>query len=692
MSAEAASVAGVVIDSPLPHLDRIFEYAIPAELLADAQPGVRVKVRFSGRDVDGFIVELRRSPEHPGRLSPLRKVVSPEPVLTAEVAALCRWVARHYAGPLSDVLRLAIPKRHAGAEKALPLLPTEGTPQGAPESAPAGTPEGAPASESSAWSTYPAGPALLRRLAEGAAPRAAWSAMPAAPDDADWPDALAEAARVTLSGGRGSLLVVPDHRDLDRLDRALTRVLGAGRHVRLDASQGQQARYTAWLKVLRGHVHVAIGTRAAMFAPVRNLGLVAWWDDGDDLYVEPRAPYPQVGTVLLHRAQVTGAGAISGGFARSVSVAAALARGDLVSIAPAESTIRAAGPRVSLAGDDRAADRDSPAARAQLPPMAYRAAREALEHGPVLIQVPRRGYQPSLRCAHCRTLVRCVRCAGPLSQGARGARPVCRTCGQPAPPRFECRECGSPRVAAGVLGAARTAEDLGRAFPGIPILTSAGLPASKATSSNPADEQGVRASVDGVPKVVVATPGAEPVAAGGYAAVLLLDAWALLDLPITEATSETVRRWMNAAALSRPGAPVVIGGIPPGPPLLASEALVRWDPGWLAERELAERVELRLPPAAALAKLIGPRGALSEALAELDLPGQWEVIGPSRRIQRAPRSDAAGDAGADAVALVRAPLADRDRLAEILLAMRAVRSARKEPAAISVTLDPVDIL
>ena len=641
MSAEAASVAGVVIDSPLPHLDRIFEYAIPAELLADAQPGVRVKVRFSGRDVDGFVVELRRSPS----ATPARRRRS----------RCCPPKARPKARPKVPPQARPRVRLRPSRQPGRPTLLGQHYCDGSPKVQRPGQ-RGAPCPR-------------LRTTPTGRTP---------------W--------RVTLSGGRGSLLVVPDHRDLDRLDRALTRVLGAGRHVRLDASQGQQARYTAWLKVLRGHVHVAIGTRAAMFAPVRNLGLVAWWDDGDDLYVEPRAPYPQVGTVLLHRAQVTGAGAISGGFARSVSVAAALARGDLVSIAPAESTIRAAGPRVSLAGDDRAADRDSPAARAQLPPMAYRAAREALEHGPVLIQVPRRGYQPSLRCAHCRTLVRCVRCAGPLSQGARGARPVCRTCGQPAPPRFECRECGSPRVAAGVLGAARTAEDLGRAFPGIPILTSAGLPASKATSSNPADEQGVRASVDGVPKVVVATPGAEPVAAGGYAAVLLLDAWALLDLPITEATSETVRRWMNAAALSRPGAPVVIGGIPPGPPLLASEALVRWDPGWLAERELAERVELRLPPAAALAKLIGPRGALSEALAELDLPGQWEVIGPSRRIQRAPRSDAAGDAGADAVALVRAPLADRDRLAEILLAMRAVRSARKEPAAISVTLDPVDIL
>ncbi|NUR79826.1 MAG: primosome assembly protein PriA, partial [Dermatophilaceae bacterium] len=199
-------VAAVVVETPLAHLDRVFEYSVPADLEVDAVPGARVRVRFSGRELDGFVVERREAPQHDGRLTPLRRVVSPEPVLTPEVLALSRAVADRYAGTLSDVLRLAVPKRHATAEKALAL-----------ECAP---PEPVPMPDPGAWVAYPAGPAWLRRLAGGEGPAAAWGALPGRSGDADWPSALAVAATTALSGGRGALVVVPDHRDVDRLDAA----------------------------------------------------------------------------------------------------------------------------------------------------------------------------------------------------------------------------------------------------------------------------------------------------------------------------------------------------------------------------------------------------------------------------------------------------------------------------------------
>src|SRR5690606_31049383 len=110
----------------------------------------------------------------------------------------------------------------------------------------------------------------------------------------------------------------PDHRDLARLDAALSERLGRGRHVLLTADQGPQARYTAFLKVLRGHVPIAVGTRAAVWAPVRDLGLIAWWDDGDDLWEEPRAPYPHVRDIVRARAEIEDTAVLAGAFARSV--------------------------------------------------------------------------------------------------------------------------------------------------------------------------------------------------------------------------------------------------------------------------------------------------------------------------------------------------------------------------------------
>jgi primosomal protein N' (replication factor Y) len=656
-------VAAVVVETPLAHLDRVFEYTVPDELSADAVPGARVRVRFSGRELDGFVVERRECPEHGGRLTPLRRVVSPEPVLTPEVLTLCRAVAARYAGTLSDVLRLAVPRRHATAER---NLPRECPPH-----------EAVPAPDPGPWAAYGVAPAWLRRVAAGEGPAAAWQALPSRGARDDWPAALAVAAAMALAAGRGSLLVVPDHRDVERLDAALVALLGKGRHVRLTADQGPQARYTAWLKALRGHVRVVIGTRAAAFAPVHDLGLVGWWDDGDDLLAEPRAPYHHAGVVLGLRAAQTGAALATGGFARSLRVQTGVESGLLVPVEADQPTQRAAAPRVTVAGEGADEERDGPAARAHIPSRAWRVAKDGLLDGPVLLQVPRRGYLPALSCAECRSAVRCTRCQGPVALGARGAAPMCRWCGLAIPAGgFECGHCGSRRLRSAVTGARRTAEEIGRAFPGVPVHTSG--------------SGDVLAAVPGDPALVIATPGAEPVAAGGYTAVLLLDAWALLDLPVLDAPLEALRRWMAAAALAREGRAVVLCGAPDAVALPAVEALVRWDPAWLAARELAERRELGLPPAARVAQLTGSRRALEEAMTQLDLPPSAQVLGPVP-VPRPTGRPTADRPAAEHVVLVRAPVADTAALTQALVALKAFRSARKEGEVVTVRVDPLDL-
>ncbi|MCV7102913.1 primosome assembly protein PriA, partial [Mycobacterium palustre] len=101
----------------VPHLDREFDYLVSAEQSDDAQPGVRVRVRFHGRLVDAFVLERRNDTDHAGKLGWLDRVVSPEPVLTTEIRRLVDAVAARYAGTRADVLRLAVPPRHARVER-----------------------------------------------------------------------------------------------------------------------------------------------------------------------------------------------------------------------------------------------------------------------------------------------------------------------------------------------------------------------------------------------------------------------------------------------------------------------------------------------------------------------------------------------------------------------------------------------
>ncbi|GLZ75264.1 putative primosomal protein N' [Actinorhabdospora filicis] len=639
-------VARVCVDSPLPHLDRLFDYRVPPELAGHVAVGCRVKVRFSGQSLTGFIIELATGTDFGGRLADLAKVVSPEPVLTGEIRELSRAVADRYAGNLADVLRLAVPPRQARVEAEPPREPAGAI--------------AAPSAEG--WREYEPGDAFLTSLAHGHAPRAVWGAMPGE----DWPRRLAEAAAATAAGERGSVLVVPDQRDLDRLDAALTEVLGPDRHVVLSAAMGPSKRYRAFLAAARGAVRVVAGTRAAMFAPVADLGLVAMWDAGDDSHAEPRAPYPHARTVLLTRAQQSGTAVLLGGFTRTTDDQLLLDTGWARELAAPRERLRERAPHIVPVGDDDQLAKDPQAAAARLPTVTWTAAKEALAAGlPVLVQTPRRGYIPVVSCQRCRARARCPHCAGPLSLPSAKADPVCRWCGRSAHD-YSCPSCGGHRLRAAVIGAARTADELGRAFPEVPVRTSGGDRVLDAVPAGPA--------------LVVATPGAEPVAEEGYGAVLLLDAWALLTRADLRAGEETLRRWMTAAALARPardGGRVVVvadGG------LAVVQALLRWDAGWFAARELAERASLRFPPIARMASLTGPPEALADLLRYAELPPGTEELGPVPVDERTERL------------LLRAPRTKGAELASALHGAAGVRSARKAVDPVRVQVDPAELL
>lgn len=645
-AAEVDPVARVLVDVPLAHLDRPFDYAVPATMADSAVPGARVKVRFAGQDVDGFVLARAAESEHPGRLQPLRRVVSAEPVLSPEVAALVGEVAARYAGTRSDVLRLAVPARHATTEKA----------PSAPLAAPQGTPEPL------RWSAYTGGPTLIEMLGRGEPARAVWTA---APGD-DWAALLAEAVLATACAGRGALVCLPDRRDVDQLDAALTHRLGLPpgerAHVVLTADLGPARRYAAFLAVSRGAARIVIGTRAAAFAPVHDLGLVAIWDDGDDLHAEPRAPYPHAREVLLMRAQESGTAALLGSHARSVEAEYLVRSGWAHEVTlPREALRRRIS--VSVTGDSAFDLARDPAARtARLPKEAFETIRTGLTSGPVLVQTPRAGYATRLACDHCRTSAECAACHGPLRITDARRPPECTWCGVVAE-GWTCPECGGRGLRAPVLGERRTAEELGRAFPSVPVRTSSG--------------DRVLTTVPATPALVVATPGAEPVAAGGYAAVVLLDTWLLLARSDLRAGEEALRRWSNAAALVGSGGapgPVLAVGDPAHPAL---QALVRWDHAGFARRETEERRAAHLPPASRVATLSGDPVELESALTTLALPPGAEVLGP------VPDGDGVRY-------VVRVPRISGQELSAALVRWQAQRSARKEPH-LRVEVDPVSL-
>ena len=669
---------------PLPHLDKLFDYLITEAQADAAVPGCRVRVRFAGRLTSGFLVERVEATQHHGKLAFLERVISPEPVLSAEIAGLARTVADRYGGTLADVLRLAIPPRHGRAEAATTAAGhVAGREEAWPRQAGTGPYGDAPVSRTAAsgqdlatrpdlWARYSAGPAFLAALADGRSPRAVWAALPGQ----HWPAEIAAAVAAVARSGRGALVVVPDSKDLDRMSAALAEAIGPGGHLVLSAQLGQAERYRRWLAVRRGQVRVVAGTRSAAFAPVADLGLVVIWDDGDDLHAEPRAPYPHAREVLLLRAHRSGAAALIGGFARTAEAEHVLAGGWAKPVTAARQVVRGNAPMVRVAGEDAELARDEAARSARMPSLALRTAREALNDGPVLFQVPRRGYVAAVGCQQCGAPARCARCRGPVALPGPGRPAACGWCGAPA--AEPCSTCGSTALRAIVTGERRTAEELARAFPGIAVRTSSG--------------DSVLTSVPGTPALVIATPGAEPPAQDGYAAAVLLDSWALLGRPSLRAAEEALRRWLNAAALVRPGPSGGRVVLMAEPSLAVVQALIRWDPATHAARELAEREELGFPPAVRMAAVTGPADAVGDIRMAVALPGA-EILGPVPADGGSYGQGQGTGEGTELVRyLVRCPWPDGLALAAALRSWLAERSARKASGQVRLQIDPAELI
>ena len=674
-------VARVLVESSLPHLDRPFDYGVPASLDNEAQPGVRVKVKFNGQDLSGFIIERVAESDAGHSLLPLAKVVSPVPILTPEIRDLATAVAARYAGTVSDVLRVAVPPRVARLEKTFPAARESGGAQEPAAEAAVRQPGNTRADVTghSAWADYRNGPAFLRHLSEGGAPRAVLNPLRGF-GTSGWPHLLAQAVAAAFESGRGALVVVPDNRDLDLLEDAVKGLLPEDAVARLTAEDGPTPRYQNFLHLLAGTARVAIGTRSAAYAPVKDLGLVVCWDDGDDLHIEQRAPYAHAREVLLLRAEQAGAACLLAGHTRSTEVQRLVETGWVLPVEADRNVVRRTVPRVVNTADSFEQERDPLARIARLPGAAWRAAKEGLERGPVLVQVARAGYVPSLVCETCREPARCGTCQGPLALAAgSSAVPQCRWCSTPAL-EWGCSHCGGRRLRKGATGVMRTAEELGRGFPGKTVITSSG--------------DHVKASVGPGKSLVVATVGAEPVAEGGYAAALLLDGDSLLRRENLRAGEDTVRRWFNAAALVRPASDhglVVITASETS----AVGALLRWDPPGYARRELSLRTELQLPPAVRIASVTGPRAAVEHftaaASAHLQPAGiSLRTAGPAPVLLSGPPSSRR--VGEDVRTLLFFPYAQAAAVTRVLRATRAATAAKRSAEPVQLRLDGVDVL
>lgn len=602
-------VARVLLDSALPQLDHLFDYAVPEELAEELRVGQRVRVPFrsQSRRSHGYVIGFAERSDFAGELQPVAEIVGPVPVLRPEIWRLAREAADRAGGSACDILRLAIPTRMVRVEK----QHLAEAPQGSEASATAFEPVEEEAE-------------TARLLASGARLAVTASHGPERLGTGEWVGGwavrLARAALAVHALGRSVIAVLPDYRDLDQLRDALA-ALGHAEAVRVDSRQSNGERYASFLRALDPVPRIVIGNRSAVYAPAHRLGAILIWDDGDPLLAEPLTPYVHPRDAALVRASQSGGDATGGGaggtadgegdegaaepvgllFAGHARTAEMQRLVDIGYVQPERLPPR----RTRVVHADASVVPDAFAGR--VPEFAARAIREGLRKGPVLVQVASPGYAPVAVCAECGELARCTACAGPIGFRSAG-RAACRWCGEQGA-GWRCRHCGGRGLEQRGMGSQRTAEQFERQFTGARVVLS--------------DGEHPHERIDSRPALVVATRGAEPIAAGGYRAVVLLDAERLLGIESLRAGEDCMRWWQNAAALAAPdGVCVVASG---GGPVVRAFVTGRIEE-WLRD-ELRDRHALRYPPAVRVASVTGGPAEVDRALGALRGPGGAELAG-----------------------------------------------------------------
>ncbi len=654
-------VARVLPDMPQPHMDRLFDYEIPVKMAA-AEVGSRVVIDIGSQRVDGFIVERTQSTNY-HKLRPLRRVVSPIGVLTPEVLELCRTVARRQANPVSSAVRLAVPQRHARAEKEFFELPppTEGQTRH---------------HDGANWDRYVGGPEFTAQIRAKQRPNGVVQLR--ASDRA--PHLLPFLLASVREADQGAIVVVPTPAMARQLARTLSEQMGE--QVALFVSEDDHpTRYQTFLGVLTGRSRIVVGTRSAVWAPVQNLGLVSIIDDHHSAFTEPRSPYVHAREVLSLRAAQTGASFVAFNYGPSPDLAAMVARGAARWITPAPSSHRDGVPQILSANDFRTEGVDL----ARMPSSVFQITRTGLDHGPVLFIVPRAGYIPMLACQNCREIAECPQCAGALGIPQSDSPPVCTRCSFVVR-KFRCLNCRGTRLRAVRIGSQRTAQEIGRAFKGEKIHL-AGI-----------GEQ--RSHLDGSRRIVVSTPGVAPIVEGGYSAGVILDAGYMLRSTRLESETHFLRTVAHTAALVRArsvgGKLLIVGDVPNE----LISVLHTWDLASWSEHLLSERALIGLPPTTVWVELKAPETSLREYLGLLrtvahehgydtdDVPVDALFAGGAQDIIPGMAVLGPNPAGDEVVTYLRFSESDRVAKTAVVYAAARTASAHRSARGLRIVVDP----
>ena len=520
------AVAGVPFQ-----LDRLYDYTVPAGLAEGVAPGVRVTVPFgrANRPTEGVVLALAADSSFGKKLKPVSAVLDAEPLLTAEQIKLAVWMRERFFCTVHEAVRAMLPaglwfredgKRRVGdkyVELARLAVPAEEAMEAAGQRR-----RKAPHQAELLRTLCAVGQASVAELREfTGAPRQSFKALVDAgfietenvqvfrrPERAvsaersPLPELTEEQRRAyegilaltegrkagaallfgvtgsgkttvyirliaeLLSRGRGSLLLVPEIALTPQMLRTFTAYFGDDIAV-LHSSLSAGERCDEWRRLKNGEARVAIGTRSAVFAPVKDLGLIIIDEEQEDTYKSENAPRYHARDVAKYRCAQSGALLLLGSATPDVESRYFAAQGRYSYFTLPGRYNNMSLPDVEIVDMKRELRRGNGGSVSER----LRAELEAnLERGEQsILFLNRRGANSLITCVDCGYTYRCPNCSVSLTYHSYGRKLMCHQCGFTRRPDERCPECGG-RLSYVGTGTQKLEEELAELFPGVGVL------------------------------------------------------------------------------------------------------------------------------------------------------------------------------------------------------------------------------
>ena len=425
-----------------------FHYSIPPALKDKVEIGKRAWVPFGPRRLVGYITGFVDRPEVEGIKDIISVIDDESPVIDAELLALTKWIADYYHASWGEAIDAALPgplkKGKIKAKPRHPLAEEEYEPTG----------NFKPTHEQDS---------ALKSIRESISKGRNDVYLLHGITGSGKTEVYLQSIETALKLGKTAIVLVPEisltPQAIERFKSRFGSVV-AVLHSRLLESE----RFLEWKKLKEGTAKIAVGARSAIFAPVKNLGLIVIDEEHETSYKQDDAPRYNARDVAIERSRITGAAVILGSATPSIESYQKASAGEYRLLKIAERIEKRALPKVDII-DMRQERLD-----AKEPKIFSRALEHAISQvmnrrGQVMLFMNRRGFSTFINCRKCGYVVTCRYCNVSMTYHFDTRRLNCHYCNYQADPPEKCPKCKSGDIRYFGIGTQKIESEAARLFP-----------------------------------------------------------------------------------------------------------------------------------------------------------------------------------------------------------------------------------